>query len=243
MTKKTGMGPNQPRPIAQPQTQQTTQKPQTQKTQKAQQAQMGRGIENLKAELPKSGLKGTSSPLSGLIKSGLDALAKAEGWEGQQRALGVLVSAMMQAQPKQKGQTNLHRVDFESMLKRLSDDEDEVKEDSEKLAALAALVVNPDEGRGKKRRGRGQEDDEEEPPDEMQLKRDVEEVRDALNDVLHEPTEAREAHIGVMIDNLGWLANQLGKVDWQNPSVTRIDGFVGMMKIVVKYVRKGRDQE
>ncbi len=239
-TKKTGFGPG---PIVPPQTQGA------QKSQKAQnvQAPVARGIENLKQELPKSGLKGTSSPLSGLIASGLEALARAEGWEGQQSALGVLVNAMMHAQPKSDTQAPLARVDFESMLKKLASTEEEaaeVKEDAEKLAALAALIVNPDQGR-KKQRGKKQPQDEEdeEPPDELQLKRDVEEVRDAVKTVLSDPSEEREVHVESLIENLGWVANQLGRVDWQNSSVVRIDGFVGMMKIVVKYVRKGRQSE
>lgn len=241
MTKKIG-GPNQPPPPIQPQPAAGAQK-----TEKVQ-APVGRGVENLKGELPKSGLAGTSSPLSGLIKQGLEALAKAEGWEGQQSALGVLVNAMMHGQPKSKAEGPAGRVDFSSMLKQLAPTDDEaaeVEEDAEKLGALAALVVNPDERRQKGRRGRGQNPDEDDAPDEMQLKRDVEEVRDAIKDVLSDPSETREQHIGSLIDNLGWLANQfgkaeLGKVGGQNPSVVRIDGFVGMMKIVVKYVRKGR---
>jgi hypothetical protein len=219
-----------------------------QKTEQARnvQAPVGRGIENLKQELPKSGLKGTSSPLAGLIASGLEALAKAEGWEGQQSALGVLVNAMMKANPKGEVQQHIGRVDFESMLKKLAPLEDEaaeVKEDSEKLGALAALIVNPDQGRKKQKNKKQQQDEEEEEaPDELQLKRDVEEVRDALKHVLSDPSAERETHVEALITNLGWVANQLGKVDWQNSSVVRIDGFVGMMKIVVKYVRKGRKE-
>jgi hypothetical protein len=238
-TKKTGLGPG---PIVPPQTQgaQKTEAP------KQVQAPVGRGIENLKQELPKSGLKGTSSPLAGLIASGLEALAKAEGWEGQQSALGVLVNAMMKANPKAETQQHIGRVDFESMLKKLAPADEEaaeVKEDAEKLAALAALIVNPDQGRKKQKNKRQQQDeDDEDPPDEMQLKRDVEEVRDALKTVLSDPSETREQHVTSLIDNLGWVANQLGKVDWQNSSVVRIDGFVGMMKVVVKYVRKGRNE-
>jgi hypothetical protein len=237
-TKKTGFGPG---PMIPPQT--TTGAKETAKAAQVQ-APVGRGIENLKQELPKSGLKGTPSPLAGLIASGLEALAKAEGWEGQQSALGVLVNAMMSASPKSDAPLNLGRVDFESMLKKLAATEEEaaeVKEDSEKLAALAALIVNPDQGRKKqKKKQQQQEEEEEETPDELQLKRDVEEVRDAVKHVLSDPSETREQHVESLIENLGWVANQLGKVDWQNSSVTRIDGFVGMMKIVVKYVRKGR---
>src|SRR5688500_12864697 len=113
--------------------------PQTQGAQKAEQAAqtrapVGRGIENLKQELPKSGLKGTSSPLGGLIASGLEALAKSEGWEGQQSALGVLVNAMMKASPKSDTPVHIGRVDFESMLQKLASTEEEaaeVREDAE----------------------------------------------------------------------------------------------------------------
>lgn len=208
-TKKTGFGPG---PIIPPQTQGA------QKTEKAQNVQAPpRGVENLRQELPKSGLKGTSSPLSGLIASGLEALAKAEGWEGQQSALGVLVNAMMKAQPKSDSQPHLGRVDFDSMLKKLAPTEEEaaeVKEDAEKLAALAALIVDPDQGRKKRgKKQQPQDEEEEEVPDELQLKRDVEEVRDAVKHVLSDPSAEREQHVESLIENLGWVANHLGKVD------------------------------
>jgi len=190
-------------------------------------------------ELPERypGLSAEPSALQNVIQAGLSSLAKAQGWEATDNALGVLVKAMVGAGAKRSGEVSIPAsltMDFQRLFKSQVPPGDaaalmQLKKDAQQLVQLATVALGMEglEGLPKAKQ-------------EAQLEADVRAIHGALSDVMKLPPAQRSELLGATTDLVQLKANVLDRsakaldaagIDTR----ARLDALAGILQLVAGY--------
>lgn len=186
------------------------------------------------------GLSAEPSALQNVIQAGLTSLAKAQGWEATDNALGVLVKAMVGAgAAKKTGDAATIpaslAMDFQRLLKAHVEPGDakaliQLKKDAQQLLQLSTVALGMEglEGMPKAKQ-------------EAQLEADVRAIHGALSDVMKLPGDQRSKLLGATNELVQWKADVLDRsakaLDAAGVNTRgRLDALAGILRIVGGYV-------
>ncbi len=183
------------------------------------------------------GFSSQQSGLQGVIEAGLTRLAAAEGFQAQDKALGVLVKAMAgAAAPAQPLETyagllqgELRQV-LESAPAKVS--AVDLRRDATQLLTLATTALGTEGLPAKKL------------PAEAVLAEDLRVIKEALADVLKRADAATVQRLRDTQAGLSWAADVLSRGQpalekTDATAATRMDALAGVLSVVLKYAQQG----
>ena len=185
------------------------------------------------------GFSTQKSGLQGVIEAGLTRLAAAEGFQAQDKALGVLVRAMAGAAGTAEPPEAFAGVLTGELRQALASAPEastiapvELRRDATQLLTLATAALGTEDLPASKSKA------------EAVLVEDIRLIKDALADVLKRADRATVERLQETQSGLSWAADVLSRGQSalqkaESTAATRMDALAGVLRIVLKYAEHG----